>query len=51
VKFIPHEHQRIGTQFMIDHPRCMVIADPGLGKTGMALSLLGALKLVGSNRR
>jgi IS5 family transposase len=27
----------------------MVIADPGLGKTGMALSLLGALKLVGSN--
>jgi hypothetical protein len=47
--FNPHQHQQIGTQFMLDHPRCMVIADPGLGKTGMALSLLGALKLVGSN--
>ena len=34
---------------MLDHPRCMVIADPGLGKTGMALSFIGALKLVGSN--
>jgi hypothetical protein len=48
-QFKPHQHQQIGTQFMLDHPRCMVIADPGLGKTGMALSLLGALKLVGSN--
>jgi hypothetical protein len=48
-RFNPHQHQQIGTQFMIDHPRCMVIADPGLGKTGMALSLLGALKLAGSN--
>jgi SNF2-related domain len=47
--FNPHAHQQIGTQFMIDHPRCMIIADPGLGKTGMALSLLGALKLVGSS--
>jgi SNF2 family DNA or RNA helicase len=27
----------------------MIIADPGLGKTGMTLSMLGALKLVGSN--
>jgi SNF2-related domain len=48
-KFKPHDYQQIGTQFMIDHPRCMIIADPGLGKTGMTLSLLGALKLVGSN--
>jgi SNF2 family DNA or RNA helicase len=48
-QFKPHDYQQIGTQFMIDHPRCMIIADPGLGKTGMTLSLLGALKLVGSN--
>src|SRR5271155_1319741 len=47
--FKPHDYQQIGTQFMIDHPRCMIIADPGLGKTGMTLSLLGALKLVGSS--
>jgi hypothetical protein len=48
VKFTPRDYQQIGTQFMLDHPRCMIIADPGLGKTGMTLSLLGALKLVGS---
>jgi SNF2-related domain len=48
-QFKPHDYQQIGTQFMIDHPRCMIIADPGLGKTGMTLSLLSALKLVGSN--
>ena len=48
-KFKPRDYQQIGTQFMIDHPRCMIIAEPGMGKTGMTLSLLGALKLVGSN--
>lgn len=48
-QFKPHDYQQIGTQFMIDHQRCMIIADPGLGKTGMTLSLLSALKLVGSN--
>ena len=47
--FKPHPYQEIGIQFMLDHPRCMVIADPGLGKTGMTLATLGALKLVGSN--
>src|ERR1700676_4310903 len=48
-QFKPHVHQQIGAQFIIDHPRCMLIADPGLGKTGTALMALGALKLVGSN--
>jgi SNF2-related domain len=47
-QFKPHDYQQIGTQFMIDNPRCMLIADPGLGKTGMTLSFLAALKLVGS---
>jgi SNF2-related domain len=47
-QFKPHEHQQIGAQFMIEHPRCMIISDPGTGKTGMTLSFLSALKLVGS---
>jgi hypothetical protein len=47
-QFKPHDYQQIGTQFMIDNPRCMLIADPGLGKTGMTLSFLAALKLVGA---
>jgi hypothetical protein len=47
--FNPRDYQQIGTEFMLDHPRCMIIADPGLGKTGMTLSMLGALKLVGSS--
>lgn len=49
MKFTPRDYQQIGTQFIIDHPRCMLIADPGLGKTGMTLAALAALKLVGSN--
>lgn len=47
--FVPGRHQRIGTQYLIDHPRCMLVADPGLGKTGMGLSALDLLKMVGSN--
>jgi hypothetical protein len=33
----------------LDHPRCMLIADPGLGKTGTVLMTLDLLKMVGSN--
>jgi hypothetical protein len=47
-EFKPREYQRIGAQFIVEHPRCMVIADPGLGKTGTALMALDMLKLVGS---
>ena len=46
--FVPREYQRIAAEFILEHPRCMLIADPGLGKTGTALSVIGALKLVGS---
>jgi hypothetical protein len=47
-KFEPREYQRIGAQFIVDHPRCMVLADPGLGKTGMALMALDLLQMTGS---
>ncbi len=48
-QYNPRPYQHIGTQFMLDHPRCEIIAEPGMGKTGMTLSLLDLLKLVGSN--
>jgi SNF2 family DNA or RNA helicase len=49
MKFTPHEHQRIGAEFMLDHPRCTLVADPGMGKTGTALMVVDLLKLVGSS--
>jgi SNF2 family DNA or RNA helicase len=49
VKFTPHEHQRIGAEFILNHPRCTLVADPGMGKTGTALMVIDLLKLVGSN--
>jgi SNF2 family DNA or RNA helicase len=45
----PREYQQIGAQFVIDHERCMLIADPGLGKTGTALMVIDILKMVGSS--
>ena len=47
--YVPRPYQRIGTKFLVDHPRAMLVADPGLGKTGMTLSALDMLKLGGSN--
>jgi len=49
MKFTPHEHQRIGAEFILDHPRCTLVADPGMGKTGTALMVVDLLKLVGSS--
>ena len=49
LKFAPHEHQRIGAEFILDHPRCTLVADPGMGKTGTALMVVDLLKLVGSS--
>jgi hypothetical protein len=39
----------MGTRFLLDHTRGMLVADPGLGKTGMTLSALDLLKLGGSS--
>lgn len=47
--YIPRPYQRIGTQFLLDHKRCMLVADPGLGKTAMTLSAIDLLLLGGSN--
>jgi hypothetical protein len=46
--FTPRPYQSIGADYLIDHPRCMLVADPGLGKTGTTLRALDMLKLTGS---
>lgn len=35
--------------FLVEHPRAMLVADPGLGKTGTSLLALDMLRLIGSN--
>jgi hypothetical protein len=47
-EFKRREYQRIGAQFLVDHARCMLLADPGLGKTGTALMALDMLQITGS---
>jgi SNF2 family DNA or RNA helicase len=47
--YVPRPYQRIGTQFLLDHQRCMLVADPGLGKTAMTLSAIDLLLIAGSN--
>jgi SNF2 family DNA or RNA helicase len=38
VKYSALPYQKDGIRFMLDHPRCGVFADPGGGKTAMALA-------------
>lgn len=44
----PKPYQRIATRFLLDHPRGMLVADPGLGKTSITYSALDMLKIAGS---
>jgi hypothetical protein len=46
--FVPRPYQTIGAHFLIEHPRSMLVADPGLGKTGTTLLALEILRLLGS---
>lgn len=46
--FNPRPYQRIGEDFLLSRERAFLVADPGLGKTGTALSALDKLKMVGS---
>lgn len=47
--FEPRPYQRIASRFLLDHPRGMLVADPGLGKTSITYSALDCLKIAGSN--
>lgn len=46
--FEPQPWQRIATRFLLDNPRGMLVAAPGLGKTSITLSALDLLKMGGS---
>jgi SNF2-related domain len=39
----------MAAQWLLDHPRGMLVADPGLGKTSIILLVLEILRLTGSN--
>lgn len=43
MRFIPHDYQREGIDFLEANPHCGLFADPGLGKTAMVLHLLDRL--------
>lgn len=47
--FNPRDYQSEAALFLMDRPRSMLVADPGLGKTGTSLLALDMLKLIGSN--
>lgn len=47
MRFIPHEYQRRMIQHVLDHPRCAIFAEMGLGKTATTLSALGELMDMG----
>lgn len=47
MRFIPHEYQRRMIQHVLDHPRCALFAEMGLGKTATTLSALGELMDMG----
>lgn len=47
--YVPGKHQIIGADYLVEHPRCMLVADPGLGKTTTVLLGLDHLTLLGSN--
>lgn len=36
----PFEHQKVTTDFIIDHPRCLITSDPGTGKTRSVLDAI-----------
>lgn len=43
MKFKPYEYQRTATKWILDHPRCCLFLDMGLGKTVSALTALQRL--------
>ena len=47
--FNPRDYQSEAATFLVDRPRSMLVADPGLGKTGTSLLALDMLRLVGSS--
>lgn len=51
MKYKALDYQQAGIRFMLDHPQCGVFADPGGGKTAMALAAFSLLRKSGLAKR
>jgi SNF2 family DNA or RNA helicase len=51
VKWNPHEYQKIGIQWLLEHAGAGLILDPGMGKTSIALAALDILLAVEKIRK
>jgi SNF2 family DNA or RNA helicase len=49
--FTPRAYQSAGTDFILQHERCNVWAEPGLGKSAITLNALDTLKLLGDDSK
>jgi hypothetical protein len=48
VRYIARPYGSLAASWLLDHPRSMLVADPGLGKTPISLTVAEALRLSGS---
>ena len=44
--FVPRAYQRVISDYILDHPRCAIFADMGLGKTAATLQAISILNAV-----
>ena len=49
-EFVPYAYQKVATRFLLEHDRCALHVDLGMGKTLMVLAALDALILCGDDR-
>lgn len=43
MRYVPHEYQKRAIQFALEHKRCMLSLDMGLGKTSITLAVIARL--------
>lgn len=51
IQWTPHEYQQTAVRWLLQHTSAALLADPGLGKTSIALSAFAALKRKGKAKR
>lgn len=51
VKFIPHNYQKRAIDWIVEHPRCLLFLDMGLGKTVSTLTAIAKVQRYGEAQR
>ena len=46
MRFVPHTYQQRAIDFILDHPKCALFLDMGLGKTVITLTAVQQLMIV-----